>query len=114
MTWYQRSGSKYNSRRTEYHGTIYQSKKEAQYAFDLDMLKNAGEIKDWKRQFKLDLRVNGEHIANYYVDFWVLQNDGREELHEVKSQITMTDTWRIKWRLTEVLFGDKYKLVVIK
>lgn len=110
--WYQRTGKKYNNQSKEYNGHLYHSKKEAEYARDLDLLIRAGEILEWKPQFKLSLDVNGYHICNYYVDFWVLPSGGGEELHEVKG--FETDVWRMKWKLTEALYSDKYKLVVIK
>lgn len=112
MTWYQRKGNKYSNTPQTYNGRNYHSKKEAQYAFDLDLLVKAGEVLDWSPQFKLSLDVNGIHICNYFVDFWVLPKGGGEELHEVKG--FETDVWRMKWKLVEALYSDKYKLVVIK
>ena len=88
------------------------SKKEAGYAQELDLRKKAGEIKEIDPQFRLRLDVNGFHICDYLVDFRVVMADGSEELHEVKGWETML--WQYKWRLTEALYGDKYKLVVIK
>lgn len=108
----QRRTSKYGSERKEYNGRSYMSKKEAGYARDLDLLKRAGEIKDWKPQYKLSLDVNGYHICNYIVDFWILTKHDEEELHEVKG--FETEVWRLKWKLTEAIYGKRYNLVVIK
>jgi len=91
---------------------MYHSKKEAGYARELDLLYRAGEIKDWEGQYKLPLDVNGYHICNYIVDFKVINKDGSIELHEVKG--FETEIWRLKWKLTEALYGNKFKLVVIK
>lgn len=102
----ERRGNKYNSRRTEYHGTSYMSKKEAQKAWELDMLLNAGEIRSWQKQFKLSLDVNGVHITNYFLDFMVEKNDGTFDYIEIKSPATMTDTWKIKWKLAQAIFTD--------
>lgn len=111
-TYLQKWGSKYNSRRTEYHGTSYMSKKEAEYAWELDMRLNGGDIKGYQKQFKLSLDVNGEHICNYYVDFLVENTDGSVDAVEVKGY--ETDVWKIKWKLAMALHGDKYNFVLIK
>lgn len=110
--YFQRNGSKYGNSTKEYGGRIYHSKLEAKYAQDLDLLKRAKEIKEWEGQFRLPLNVNGYHIGNYIVDFLVTMPDGTQEIHEVKG--FETDLWRMKWKLTEALYSDKYKMVVIK
>ena len=112
IMWRQIKGNKYGNIERVYNGRIYHSKKEAEYAFELDIRKKAGEIKEWIPQYKINLKVNGYHIANYYVDFKVIMANGSEELHEVKG--FSTEVWRLKWKLTEALFGDEYNLVVIK
>ena len=88
------------------------SKKEAKYAQELDLLLKAGEIKEIVPQFKLSLDVNGKHITNYFVDFMVITKDGTKQLHEVKG--FSTDLWRIKWLLTEAIYGNEYEMIVIK
>jgi len=109
--WRQRKQNKYNAKTKEYGGRIFHSKKEAAYAAELELLKKAGEIKDYKCQHKLSLDVDGFHICNYYVDFLVINKDGEEELHEVKG--FQTQLWRLKWKLTEAIYSDLYKLVLI-
>jgi len=91
----------------EYRGGRFQSKKEARKAMELDSLKKDGEIKEWKGQHKLSLDVEGVHIANYYVDFMITHNDGSIEYLEVKSYITKTPVWRIKWKLSQALYNDR-------
>jgi len=108
----QKYGTKYNSRRTEYHGSSYMSKKEAEYAWELDMRKNGGDIKNWEKQVKLSLDVNGVHIANYYMDFIIEHNDGSFEAVEIKGY--ETDVWKMKWKMAQALYEDKYKFTLIK
>jgi len=112
MAWYQYGGSKYKNKTCEYNGILYASKKEAAYAQELDLRKKVKDIKDWKRQVKLNLDVNGYHICNYYVDFLIEHNDGSEEIVEIKGMVL--DVFRIKWKLTEALYSDKYKMTLIK
>ena len=99
MTWFQRRGSKYGAKTQQYDGHTYHSKKEAGYAASLDLMKRAGEIKEWKRQVKISLDVNGMHIANYFCDFEVTMADGSTELHEVKG--FDTEIYRLKRLLLE-------------
>lgn len=96
--------TKYKAQKQTFNGRSYHSKLEADYAFQLELRKKAGEIKEITPQYKLDLRVNGVHITNYYMDFRVDYPDGRIELIEVKG--FETDVWRLKWRLTEALLDE--------
>ena len=111
--YYVRHQNKYEAESTIYNGIQYHSKKEAAYAADLGYLKKAGEIKDWERQVKISLDVNGFHIANYWIDFIVEHNDGLKEYVEVKGY--PTPDWKIKWKLFEALYSQEpnTKLTVV-
>ena len=64
---------------------------------------------------KIDIRVNGKHITNYFIDFRVGYTDGRIELIEVKG--FATPEWILKFRLTEALLEEiepGAKLVLVK
>lgn len=83
-----------------YKGITYHSKKEAEYAAYLDTLKKAGEIKEWERQVKIDLKgLAGRKVASYYVDFKVIDKNDNIEYIEVKG--FQTEAWRLKWKLFE-------------
>ena len=110
--WTQKRGSKYGNKTKVYNGLQYDSKAEARYAQELQLRQKAGEIKEITPQFRLSLDVNGFHICNYIADFMVVLRDGSMEIHEVKG--FYTDIFRMKWKLTEALYGDKYKLILIK
>lgn len=103
--------SKFGNKFEKAGGKIYDSKKEARYAEQLEIRKLAGEIQDFTTQHCLRLDVNGEHICKYYVDFRVILKNGKEQFHEVKGYAT--DVWRIKWKLAMALYG-KEKFVLIK
>lgn len=105
-------GSKFGAKKQEYNGYHYMSKKEAKYAQDLDLLLKAKEIVSWVPQFKLSLDVNGKHIANYFVDFMVVDKYGTKQLHEVKGMVL--PVWQLKWKLCEALYGEEYEMIVIK
>jgi hypothetical protein len=107
--------NKFNAKSQEYNGRRYDSKKEASYAMMLDWRIKAGEIKEWIPQYKIDLRVNGKHIANYYVDFKVINKHGGVEFHEVKGMVL--PLWVLKWKLLEALIDEiepGAELIVIK
>lgn len=112
--WTQKFGSKYSNQRKLYNGQSYHSKKEAQYALELDLRVKAKDIKSWDRQVKISLDVNGYHITNYYIDFVITHNDNSLEYVEVKG--FETETWRLKWKLFEALYGNQpnVKLTVVK
>jgi hypothetical protein len=80
------------------------SKFEAGKAFDLEMLKKAGEIKDFKEQVKIPLIVNGYEVCTYKIDFVIYHNDGTVEYLETKGYAM--DVWKLKWKLFEALFSD--------
>ena len=107
--------NKYKAERQTFNGRSYHSKLEADYAVNLEWKRKAGEIKEIIPQYKLDLRVNGIHITNYFIDFKVIYSDDRVELIEVKG--FATDLWRLKFRLTEALLDEiepGAKLVIVK
>lgn len=87
------------------------SKKEAQYAAELDLRIKAKDIKSWEKQYKIPIEINGKHICNYFIDFVITHLDGNKEYVEVKGM--ETEVWKLKWRLVEALHPD-WKLTVIK
>lgn len=106
--------NKYRNKKAEHNGVSYHSKFEAGYAAGLDIRKKTGDIRSWERQVKIPLDVNGKHIANYFIDFKILHNDGIVEYVEVKG--FETDTWRLKWKLFDALYGDDnmVRLTIVK
>ena len=103
--------NKFGAVKQTYNGFSYDSKREAEYAAQLDWMKEAGEIKSWERQYKISIDINGLHICNYFVDFLVVLPDDRIEYHEVKGYETAL--WRLKWKLSKALNPDN-NFVLIK
>lgn len=87
-----KGGSKYNNVKTIYKGREYHSKKEADYAMQLDQLMNAknkaDRVKSWTPQVSYHLVVNKKKICTYILDFLVVYADGRTEHIDVKGVIT--------------------------
>jgi hypothetical protein len=112
---FEKRRSKYGSTKQTFNGRSYDSILEANYASQLETRKMAGEILEIFPQYKLDLRVNGLHITNYFIDFKVVLSDNSVELIEVKG--FETDVWRLKWRLTQALLEEiepGAKLILVK
>lgn len=111
----QQTGNKFHAVKQTYNGYSYDSKKEAAKAFELDCLLKAKEIKSWTRQDTIELRgENGSTICKYKPDFTIYHNDGTIEILEIKSKITMTPAFRIKWKLLEdnYKYKENYKLTI--
>ena len=102
--------NKYNASKTEYNGHLYDSKREARHAQELDLLIKAGEVQKWERQFKIEIEVEGNHICSYFIDFKVWKPD-RIEYHEVKGKETAL--WKMKWKLVHSLYPE-WTFVLIK
>ena len=75
----------------------------------------AGEIKEIIPQYKIDLRVNGLHITNYFCDFKIILSDGSVQFIEAKGMVL--PLFQIKWRLLEALINEiepGAELIVVK
>ena len=97
--------SKYSNKKTSYKGIIYDSKKEAKRAYELDMMQRAGLIHNLERQKSFELqpsfKVNGKTVrAITYIADFVYIKDGKTIVEDVKgSKKTLTEVYRIKKKL---------------
>ena len=99
-----RTKNKYNNVHTEYNGIKYDSKLEAQTAQELDWRLKAKDIKEWRRQVKIPLRVNEVFIANYYIDF--IYTDKYDQVHYLEVKGLELPLWQMKWRLLTALINE--------
>lgn len=99
-----RTKNKYNNVRTEYNGIKYDSKLEAQTAQELDWRLKAKDIKEWRRQVKIPLKVNEVFIANYYIDF--IYTDKYDQVHYLEVKGLELPLWQMKWRLLTALINE--------
>lgn len=81
---YYGGGNKYLNKRTVYNGRNYHSKKEAEYAQELDLLIKAKIVEKWEPQVKIPITVNGEKICDYILDFLIHYTNGKKEYVDVK------------------------------
>ena len=102
MSTFKTRKSKYGAKKTEYNGYIYDSKFEAGVAQELDWRLKAGEIKDWERQFKVEMWAydkdgNPALKKTHKIDFRVHELDGSYTLLEAKGVETQDYRDRRKW-----------------
>lgn len=99
--------SKYNNEFTLYSGQKYHSKKEAKFAEDLDWRKRCAEVRDWERQVKIEIKVNGIHICNYFADFKVYYSDDSVMFFDVKGykEGGAYNYFKTKKKLIEALYN---------
>lgn len=99
--------SKYRNVQTEYNGIKFMSKKEAEYAMQLDFMRKATSPRDmvveYECQVPFQIILNGKKICRYIADFRVKYADGREEIIDVKG--VRTDVYRLKKKLVEAQYG---------
>lgn len=99
--------NKYKNIHTLYNGRLYHSKKEAQRAWELDMLLKASQIESWHAQPKFDFVLNGTKICSYFGDFKVDYRGGHSEIEDVKG--VRTDVYKIKKKLMKAFYNIDIK-----
>ncbi len=101
-------GNAYNGKaqRTFYNGHYMASKMEARYAGYIDLLKKAGEIKDWNYQPRIEVYLYGKKLWAYNLDFELIHNDGSSELVEVKG--LETRDWKMKWKVSTIIWEKEH------
>jgi hypothetical protein len=101
--------NKYGAKKSAFEGYVYDSGKEANYAAELELLRKAGKIIAWDRQFPVDVAPAGKHLFTTKVDFRLHMPEGNYELHEVKSWITeRRPDYRIKRKALELYWLPKH------
>ena len=91
---------KFHNVPTVYNGRRYDSKKEANYATQLDMLRLAEKPEDRVVVFFPQVPFKFKCGTKMIVDFVVCFADGRWEIHEVKGgKATKTQVYRLKKKM---------------
>lgn len=109
--------SKFNNTKVEIDGHIFDSIKEGEFYGSLKIKKKAGLIKDFKIQVQYDILVNNIHIAYYYLDFQIENNDGSFEYIDIKgkdkksNKFIKTGVFAIKKRLVEAIYNIKIRMI---
>ncbi len=94
---------KYNARKTEVDGFIFDSRKEANRYQELKMLEAAGEIANLVMQVRYPCIINGKTVCSYIADFeYITTVDDKLHTEDVKGY--KTDVYKLKKKLVEALF----------
>ena len=98
--------NKFGAKKTIIDNMKFDSQSEGNLYAELKLQEKAGLIKSFETQKKEEMWAYGKHITNYYVDFLVYHNDGSLEYIEHKSQGTITDAWKIKYKMLEAKYAN--------
>ena len=96
--------SKYFNKKTIYKGVVYDSKKEAKRAYELEMLQRAGHICNLERQRRFELQQSfkvankTERAITYIADFYYYDNNKHTWVAE-DTKGFRTDVYKIKRKL---------------
>jgi len=99
--------NKYRNIKTTYNGVLYDSKKEADYAKQLDLRVKGKDIKYWvgdKKTLRFQIIVNGRKICTYTPDFEITHNNGLVEYIDVKG--VRTTVFNLKFKLIQALYPE--------
>lgn len=97
--------SKYNNKKVELDGIVFDSVKESKRYMELRFLLKAGEIEDLQVHVPFDLIVEGEKVAVYEADFTYKRN-GELMVEDVKSAFTRRiATYRLKKKLMKSIYN---------
>lgn len=105
--------NKYNRSNREdrtYNGVVYDSKREARHAMELDTWMLTGRVVKVERQIPFELRANDRKVCKIVIDFKVTWHTGEVTYQEVKGY--ETKDWVIKRKLFAALYPDlKYEVI---
>ena len=99
--------NKFNAKKTEVDGIVFDSKAEAKRYTELKLLEKANVISDLRLQPKFDCVVNGKKICTYRADFDYYEAD-KYVCEDVKG--FKTPVYRLKKKLVEAL----YEVIIIE
>jgi len=105
--------NKYNAKKTMVDGIVFDSKKESQRFAELKLLEKAGQITDLRLQHKYELiPKQGKERATCYIADFVYEENGKEVVEDVKSEITRKKSdYIIKRKLMKFIHGIEVKEV---
>lgn len=91
---------------------IHDSRDEARYCNVLQLRLKAGDIQSFTGQKKVDVYINGKQVFYMRVDFEVITNEGKRELHEYKG--AESPEWKIKSKILRAVYPEIPYIVIKK
>lgn len=104
-----KSRNKYNATKTMYKGVLFDSRKEARYAEQLDLEMKGGTVQWWCYHPQFLLPGNVIYEADFIVCHYLPMLLDGIEIIDVKSKATKTASYRIKKKLLKEQYGIEIK-----
>ena len=100
---FKRKYNKFRAQKTRIDGILFDSKLEATRYQELKLLEAAGEISEFEIQVPYSLIVHDRQVCVIIPDFRYKEG-AKEVIEDAKGVIT--DLFRIKWKLMQILYPD--------
>lgn len=99
--------TKYHNRKCEIDGMKFDSLAEGRRYNELKLMRHAGLISELEMQKKFSIDINGQHICNYYADFFYYDIQNEKWITEdIKGgNATKTAAYRLKKKLMKAVLG---------
>lgn len=99
--------NKYNAKKTEYKGVIFDSRKEAEFSMFLDSEQQAGRIHGYNTQVRFPIEINGKKVFTYVLDFEIINKDDTTRYVDIKGYKggPAYQMFRLKKKCTEAMYG---------
>lgn len=101
--------TKYNNKKTEVDGIIFDSKKEAHRYLQLKHLQDTGVISHLKLQPRFDFKLNGKLMFYYKADFEYCTDDAQRVIEDVKG--VRTTVFNLKKKIIEQVYGFEITII---
>ena len=97
--------NKFNAKKTECLGILFDSKWEAERYGQLVMLQRANHIRDLKTQVRFDIVINEQKVCTYVADFtyYEINQDGSEQFIVEDAKGLETGVFRLKKKLMKTI-----------
>ena len=98
--------NKFNAKKTECLGILFDSKWEAERYGQLVMLQRANHIRDLKTQVRFDIIINEQKVCAYIADFtyYEINQDGSEQFIVEDAKGVETPEFKLKKKLMKAVF----------
>lgn len=105
--------NKYNAKKTEYKGVIFDSRKEAEFSMFLDSEQQAGRIHGYNTQVRFPIEINGKKCFTYILDFEVLNKDDTISYIDVKGYTKgpAYAMFRVKKKVVDAVYNINIEVV---
>jgi hypothetical protein len=95
-----------NKKEVTESGIKYDSKREAKYGAELELLERCGAIRDLQRQVRFEIipKQDGERACTYILDFMYYDKE-KQEYQYIDVKGMKTEVYRIKKKLLKLVHG---------